>query len=231
MLNAAFVRSFNEQFIKPVFDSRTQARMVSSVGASDLPDLVAELSIQIVRSSVERNSTIQSISQDELLLNEAWTRSLHLIDRYEGRPPKASNLALPEGELEGALQLARNLWAFICLIGDEEVLFSPRIPGAGTISACEADLSLGSMLIEIKTVSRRFTSYDLRQTLVYLALDWAKGNPRWTRACLVNPKRATWADFDVDWVVRRLSGRSAVDTFAELLAAFTAGIELETSSF
>ena len=105
------------------------------------------------------------------------------------------------------------------------------IPGAGTLAHCEADLAVGHELVEIKTVSRSFRPHDLRQLLVYLALDGGRNEPRWTKGCLLNPRRAVWADFDVDWMVRRLSGRPAVDALRDLVDAFASTVEVETSLF
>ena len=114
---------------------------------------------------------------------------------------------------------------------DDDVEFAPQIPGAGVLSSCEADLAVGNTLVEVKTVSRSFRSGDLRQLLVYVALDWARAEPYWTKGCLLNPRRAVWADFPVDWLVRRLSGRPAPETLRNLLDAFAGDIEMETAFF
>ena len=230
MLTPAFMNSFNQQFVKPVVHDGNPLAPSPTPAASNSPDLVAELGIRIARSAVEAGITVEHVAQDHPLLKAAWLRSLELVARYEGQTPDVEEVPLEAGDKLDAFGLSRTLFAFLNQTHDE-VQFAPLIPGAGTLSRCEGDLAVGDELVEIKTVSRRFRSHDLRQLLVYLALDWARAEPRWTRGCLLNPRRAVWAEFDVDWLVRRLSGRAAVDAFRDLLDAFASSVEVETSLF
>lgn len=231
MLTPAFMSSFNRQFVKPIVGgSRPLPRVSASSSASDAPDLVAELGIQIARSAVESGIPVEDVAQDQPSLSAAWLRSLQLVSRYEGEQPDPDAVPLNVDDTHEALRLARTLSTFLDQF-DDVADFGPIIPGAGALSKCEADLAVGPELVEIKTVSRPFRSLDLRQLLVYLALDWARGEPTWTWGCLVNPRRAVWADFEVDWLVRRLAGRAAVDVLADLIDAFESDVELETISF
>ena len=230
MLTPAFMNSFNQQFVKPVAHNGNPVASVRALRASNSPDLVAELGIQLARSAVEARITVDDVARHRALLQAAWLRSLGLVNRYEGETPDVVDVPLDSDNRLEALGLARTLTAFLGQM-DDQVQFGPLIPGAGTLSPCEADLAVGDTLVEIKTVTRRFRSHDLRQLLVYLALDWARGEPHWTRGCLLNPRRAAWADFDVDWLVRRLSGRPAVDTLRDLVDAFASVVDLETSFF
>lgn len=230
MLTPAFINSFNQQFVKPIVCAGKPLRPVPASYTSDSPSLVAELGIQIVRSAVEAQKSVEDIAKDQTSVGAAWSRSLELINRYEGEKPDIITLPLNSDDASDALGLARNLSSFLDQFdGDAE--FSPLIPGSNKLSRCEADLAVAKNLIEIKTASRRFRTVDLRQLLLYLALDWVGGEPRWTRGCLVNPRRAEWADFDVDWLMRRLTGRPAADVFRDLIDAFNSDFELETNFF
>ena len=228
MLTPAFMRTFNEHFLKPVDTSHTgTARAVPF--DSDSPDLVAELGIQLARSAIEANVSIEDIAQDPTALSQSWNKTQAVVARYEGEIPDVTEVTIFDVDRNDGLSLASNLIAFASLI-DGPTQFAPGIPGANILSRCEADLAVGNTLVEIKTVSRGFRSTDLRQLLVYLALDWVRG-PQWTKGCLFNPRRAVWADFEVDWLVRRLSGRPAADTFRDFIDAFASGVELETTRF
>ena len=80
------------------------------------------------------------------------------------------------------------------------------VRGNGLLSSCFADLSVGSTLFEVKTVARPFHSRDLRQLLVYLALQSATGERRWDNGGLFNPRLSVFCTFSIDWLVTRLSG-------------------------
>ena len=230
LLTPAFMNSFNQQFVKPIVCIGKPLPPVPAPSTPDSPDLVAELGIQIVRSALEAQVSVDDVATDQFSVHAAWLRSLNLVSRYEGKQPDSAAMQLNPHDTDNAFRLARNLSVFVDQFdGDAE--FAPLVPGAGTLSQCEADLAIDHTLIEVKTVSRRFRSIDLRQLLIYLALDWISGEPRWIRGCLVNPRRAVWVDFDADWLVRRLSGRPAADVLSDLIEAFTSSVELETSSF
>lgn len=230
MLTPAFMASFNRQFVKRIVRGGKPLPAVPASPDSDSPDLVAELGIQIARSAVEARVGPEDVAGDQSSLRAAWLRSLELVNRYEGGKPDPASVPLGSGHARDALRLAQALSAFLNQF-DDPPDFAPHIPGAGALSRCEADLAVGPMLVEVKTVSRSFRSLDLRQLLVYLALDRNGGDPRWTRGCLVNPRRALWADFDTDWLARRLAGRPAVEVFGDLIDAFAGSVELETSLF
>ena len=230
MLTPAFMNSFNRQFVKPIVRSGEPLPPVPKLPSSDSPDLVAELGIEIVRSAVGTGVAVECVAADQPSLRAAWLNSLELVSRYEGLKPDAAAVSLNAADAHHALRLAATLSAFLDQF-DGDAKFRPLIPGAGSLSRCEADLAVGRTLVEIKTVSRGFRSLDLRQLLVYLALDWATGDPRWISGCLVNPRRAVWADFDVDWLVRRLAGRPAADVLPDLVDSFAGGTEFDTISF
>ena len=46
--------------------------------------------------------------------------------------------------------------------------FTPKIRGAGFLSECEADISIGPSLFEVKTAESKIAGKDIRQLLVYL---------------------------------------------------------------
>ena len=50
------------------------------------------------------------------------------------------------------------------------IVFQPRFPGCGIVSAAVGDLSAEDLLLEIKNVERGFRATDVRQVLLYSAL-------------------------------------------------------------
>ena len=150
-----FMRVFNEANVIELTTKHGESVCPVPVNAdTNRLDLVAELAIHSTRLACGRNISVESVFSDIGLLRIAWRSSQALIDRYEGRKPTVEfNLA--EDEQLEACALARNLGELLSSL-DGEIEFSPRIPGAGVIGECEADLSIGRTLFEIKTVNRNY---------------------------------------------------------------------------
>ena len=191
-------------------------------------DLITELAIQATRISHEREIMVEQTFSNTTLLDLAWDRSKTLIHQYEGGRPKEVP-QLQDDEVREAYLLSKTTAAFIST-HEGDIEFFPRVPGAGVIDSCEADLSVGDALFEIKTVTRSFRGRDLRQLLIYLALDSASGAPRWTRAGLFNPRLAVWCSFQVDPFVRMISGgRTLREVYDRLIAGFSRDVELDVN--
>ena len=228
MLTPGFMRTFNTHLVERIDMGQTYVSGPVSVRSSS-PDVVAELGIELAKRAIEADVPVEQIAKDRATLNQSWNRAKRVVANYEGETPNAADLPLLDDDGHDASILARNLVAFVDL-ANGPITFAPSVPGANVLSGCEADLAVGDTLVEIKTVSRAFRSIDLRQLLVYLALDWTRG-PLWDKGCLFNPRRAVWADFHVDWLVRRLSGRPAAETFGDFVDSFPSSVELETTRF
>ena len=229
MLNSSFVVSLNRHFTKPITSSEgVNAAIVKPPSHHTSHDLVAELGIQLAKKALSLRCSSQQAAQDTELLASAWKDALKLVNRYEGERTFPALEKIASDWIKDAILLSSNLCVFI-ESHQGELEFDPTISGTRSIPTCEADLCIGDLLVEVKTVSRRFSTQDLRQVLIYLALDWANGAQRWERACLVNPRRAIYAMFSVDWLVKQTSGRSCAEVFGEFLDSFNRDIELEVS--
>jgi hypothetical protein len=110
------------------------------------------------------------------------------------------------------------------------VTFAPLVAGAGIVDSCEADVSAGECLWEVKAVRRNIAGKDIRQLLVYLALNSASGQSNWTHAGIFNPRMCRYYKFKVEHFVGLLSGgKSACDVFHEMIAYFsTREIQIDT---
>ena len=96
--------------------------------------------------------------------------------------------------------------------------FGPTIQGSGFLSKCRADISAGRALYEVKTVDRNLAGKDIRQLIVYLALQNATGNSRWDKAGFFNPRKSIYHEFSVAEIIQQMAGgRSAPDVFQELI--------------
>lgn len=124
-------------------------------------------------------------------------------------------------EVEEAVILAIRLLDYFGGIRDRLVL-QPRFAGCGVLEACEGDLIVRETLYEVKAGERNFRVADLRQLLIYCALNRARPVFKIVRIALINPRVGVyWAD-DLERVSRQVSGSSApelLDNIVEFLAA------------
>ena len=227
-LTPHFMRVFNESRVHSIEDATGNEICPIEIDDDvDHMDLVAELAIHAAQIAHERSLQAQEVFSNADLVSCAWEKSQANVNRYEGRPP---NLAIipSDREMQVASELSQTIVTFLHTF-DEQIEFSPKIPGSGIVNACEADLSVGHTLIEIKTVNRNFGSVDIRQLFVYLALQAISSNPRWSSAGLFNPRRATWCCFDVEPFVALISGGRTMDNVCEMfLRKFARDVELDS---
>jgi len=80
-------------------------------------------------------------------------------------------------------------------------------------------------------VKRNLAGKDIRQLLVYLALQAAAGNRRWPRAGFFNPRKAEYHEFDVDTFIAQISGgRSASEVYSDLVDFVSSrGVEIDAA--
>jgi len=104
------------------------------------------------------------------------------------------------------------------------ILLSPALPGCGFVDAAEADFSVGSTLVEVKAVGRTFRGTDIRQVLVYAALDEAANRPyAWSRVALCNPRQGTTLMWTLDDLCIEVSGRPRSEVLAAIIAEMSSG--------
>lgn len=227
LLTPNFIQVFNREYVERFRNCRGKlVRPVKRGADVDAPDLVAELAFQAAKLATRNGMGVADLFRDASLVAQAWESSLSLLRMYEGVTDEEGRELPNQAEIDDAFLLAKNIRAFLpaSSVGTE---FSPRIPGAGAMPECEADLAVGDKLVEVKTVTRNFSSRDLRQLLVYLALDWVSGNRRWKNGCLLNPRRGLKADFVVESLVKRISGTSVGDVFRELVDGICRDVEMD----
>jgi hypothetical protein len=231
LLTPSFVHMFNKMFQADLVDSQGFAPGEVEK-ASDLSDsaLVAEVTFYLAKLATQRETSVALAWADDALMSNAVRLASAMVSSYEGG---GSGLAveLTDGERAEILNLAQNYDIFFRMRAEGQVpIFNPRIPGTGFIASCEADLAIGSTLYEVKTVMRKIASKDIRQIVLYLALQAATGERRWTTAGFFNPRKALVHEFDVDDLIGRMSGgRSAMEVFQDV-AFFASAREIENDT-
>lgn len=94
--------------------------------------------------------------------------------------------------------------------------FRPKFYGCGILMAAEGDILLGETLFEVKAGDRNFRVADLRQLLIYCALNRKKSVANITQVALVNPRVGIWWSSDLESCSRAISGISSTELLDDI---------------
>jgi hypothetical protein len=205
MLTPSFVALFNDTYVSAITDL-SGATLAQTPIDPDVTDhgLIAELAFFVAMIAHEAGKPYETVIADESLRDQAEARAMGTL-RSVLQPLSHGKVA---SDTDWA-QVRKLCYPYQCFLQAnlaDTIQFTPEIPGSGFLDRCKADISVGRTLYEIKTVTRNFSAHDLRQLFIYLALQRATGQPRWDRGGLMNPRRATVAEFSVDYLLFKLSG-------------------------
>jgi len=225
MINEGFKERLNDEFGLP--SEAVEKRADSRDSA-----VIAEFAFFLAKAAVEKEISVDEVFQNHKLRISAERGAVEIVKRYEADRVGHFPMALTQSEQKEGLSLAQNYQRFFHRRPDKELIeFGPKIPGAGFLASCIADISIGHTLFEVKTVNRNLAGKDIRQLIVYLALQAATGERRWTVAGFFNPRRAVYHKFDVDEVILQMSGgKPAAEVFHELIDfVCTRDIQMDTA--
>ena len=99
----------------------------------------------------------------------------------------------------------------------------PEFPGCGFLDACVGDVLAGVALYEIKAGERTFRSVDIRQLLVYAALNRSAGRYRIESVGVFNPRVGIVFEIPLDELCVEVSGTNSVELLSEIIYAASRG--------
>lgn len=142
------------------------------------------------------------------------------IDRLEGRRGPRLRLTPGHNEFVDAIGLAAYLHKFFTERSGDITVF-PKFAGCGLVDACEGDVVVGRRLYEIKTVERDYRAIEVRQLLLYCALNHASPGHSIDSVGLLNPRHGTCVELELGAFCREISGKSPALLFSEIIAFAT----------
>ena len=174
--------------------------------------IVNELAFRLFAAASASGDPIDSLSTEaiESAIGSATAhiRGLRQLSRTPIRGPETD-------ELREAMALAKRHVRFFRRKGDLKLL--PGFPGCGWLSECAGDVLAKETLFEVKSGQRGFRSTDLRQVLVYCALNFAAKDFDISQVCLVNPRVGVYLEEDLEELCGAASGASAVEVLAAIV--------------
>lgn len=219
LLRPNFVAMFNTAYRESLLDD--EGREIEPVANQprNNPSIVAELGFLIGAAQIEKQLSNASIREFQIVISECKDNAKLRIAKYNELA--GDEISISESEVEEALEIAHR-YELLLGVNPESAKFSPLIPGAGIVDTCEADIAAGECLWEVKAVRRNVAGKDIRQLLVYLALNYASGRNNWTHAGIFNPRKSQLYKFEVEHFIGLLSGgKSAGEVFHEMVTYFS----------
>ncbi len=194
----AFVRVIN-------MDSVKFAPQVLALAPPEQRAFVGECAFELGRLTLEGAKGIDI--QDVARLVDG---RLALLDRTPPNPSESIRVALEAlPEIRG---LATNLVSLANKLGGP-VKFAPEFLGCGYMSRCAGDMLVGACLVEVKSGKRSFRSEDLRQLVVYTALNYAGRTHDIDRVALVNPREGAFFQISLSALIRRIASTGDKEFF------------------
>jgi hypothetical protein len=204
-MGTVYVRRVNlspERYVQPLLSDLVQERGVINEAAFRLLCAAARAGGGI--SALTESDTQRSVAEAV-----AFIRRFRQFSREPVADPDRASV------LE-AITLGQRLERFVGL-DKAPVVFAPRFPGCGCVDECNGDLLQGDCLCAIKAGDSGFRTQDLRQVLVYCALNFASRTYPINAVCLVNPRRGVYWTEKVDALCLAIAGTSPADVYGEII--------------
>src|SRR5690606_22785783 len=115
-----------------------------------------------------------------------------------------------EVQVQIAIELAKRLEKYFKNQEESKpILIQPRFKGCGLLDSCYGDILVSPTLYESKMVERNLRSVDLRQLLIYCALNYRSKQYQISDVAVINARRGMLYHFELDYLAKRVSGRTA----------------------
>jgi len=97
-----------------------------------------------------------------------------------------------------------------------KIIIQPPFKGCGILNSCFGDVLASKCLCELKTVDRNLRSTDIRQVLIYSALNYKSKQYDIETVTILNPRRAVKFSFKVEALVARISRKTSTEVFHQI---------------
>jgi len=167
--------------------------------------VVNEVGFDLFHTSVTNGQSVRTVVKDLHILNLIESTVRQRLARFVVEQPEC---CAPH-ELADAVQIAIRLGDFF--EKRPELRTRVNLAGCGLLPTCEADVFADRTVYEVKAGDRAFLGSDLRQLLVYCALNSESRQYEINHVGLVNPRRGKFFIVDLEELCVRVSGASRYD--------------------
>ena len=210
-----------EKFVRELNTLRTEqfARRTRALVAHFDRDFVNELGFRLFRETALNTRLFAVRSMDRVDAESLINDTRQFIERLRSSSGRPSQPLIVEAvhvtEAQAMAQRLRRCFQTQMLLGT--LTFEPAFPGCGIVDEANGDIYSEGTLFEVKAGDRSFRATDVRQLLVYCALNHAAGAFRIRNVGLVNPRVGTRALVGLDECALQMAGASAPDLLAAIV--------------
>jgi hypothetical protein len=179
--------------------------------------VVNEIGFRLFRARVrnEGREIVAELSEKDVAV--AVEKARLFVERLPRRSREPVTVPTKMEVAEGAV-IAERIVEYTKSVGvGQSILVSPVLPGCGILQACSADLLVGKTLYEIKAGDRDFRLVDVRQLLVYCALNQQSKKYEVEDIGLLNPRVGVSFVLGSEALAQEASGRSMVELSSEII--------------
>lgn len=176
--------------------------------------LVNEVGFRLFVASVESGVRPAELQPEAISAQHDGARSYIEAFRQHGRsklPP------LDDRDIREGVTLACRLHDFFAGDGVALCTLKPAFRGCGWLSECEGDVLRAGALYEVKAGARTFRAVDLRQIMVYCALNFASKQFNIDAIGLANPREGVFFVDSLEGMCEAVAGRSSVEILGEIV--------------
>lgn len=190
---------------------REWMKPLAGSGDNSNNDVIAETAFGLFAESLKSEVSISKLRENENLVQSieesAKSRVFSLRREVVGRAHSSFPRTCE------AIDLATRLETYFEHYPLDSIVIQPRFKGCGILDSCYGDILARTSLCELKMVYRNLRSSDIRQVLVYCALNYRSSQYEIESVTILNPRRGLEFAFVVEELAELASGRNASELF------------------
>jgi hypothetical protein len=210
-LGETMVRTMNlgaERFLDPM-----QTKMSNRING-----FINELGFRTTESAF----TLGMKTANKPLVERLYTETENYIRRFP-RPEIPNSETERETAIDDAFYLGNRLLSLVLREkGDRDICFRPRFKGCGIHDECEGDILIGNEIWEVKSGERKFRQPDIRQLLIYCALNHASKTNEIILYRFVNPRAGLMFNGTLRGLTETIAGCEPETLFDEIIEFLSA---------
>jgi len=189
-------------------------RPLKSDADSSSNDLIAEIGLWPVCGRMRSNKNVMSITKVAGLPDSIIADAMRRIRTLRRLPVSSGSTVV--FSMADAIELAIRLDCYTDHQSFETLTIQPRFKGCGILNSCYGDFLCDDCLYEVKMVDRNLRSVDLRQILIYCALNYQSRQFKINTACVINPRRGIAFRFDLENLAQRIARKNSAELFHQI---------------